>query len=164
LLRHFINSLLFLLPPSRLFWFRSCLLRLGNVEVGSGVRFCGGGWIYGRGKLTIGTGTWLSPGVTVYTHVNAPITVGARCDIGPQVSFIPGTHQIGDRRRRAGVGIANPITVEDGCWIGAGTIVLGGVTIGAGSVVGAGATVTADVRPNSLVGGVPAKPIRDLAP
>jgi maltose O-acetyltransferase len=152
------------MPPTRMFSLRSLLLRLANVELGTGARFCGGGWIYGRGRVAIGAGTWLSPGVRIYSHVDAPIVVGARCDIGPQVSFVPGTHRIGDRRRRAGVGAANPITVEDGCWIGAGAIILGGVTIGAGSIVAAGATVTHYVRPNSLVGGVPAKPIRDLAP
>jgi galactoside O-acetyltransferase len=57
---------------------------------------------------------------------------------------------------------ARGIKVEDGCWIGAGAIVLDGVTIGQGSCIGAGAVVTASVPPHSLALGVPARIVRDL--
>lgn len=57
---------------------------------------------------------------------------------------------------------ARPIVVGDGCWIGEGAIVLGGVTIGEGAVVAAGAVVTHDVAPHTLVGGVPAKWIKNI--
>ncbi len=53
-----------------------------------------------------------------------------------------------------------PIRVEDNAWLGAGAIVLPGVTIGANAVVAAGAVVTADVPANTVVGGVPARPLR----
>ena len=137
---------------------------MGNIDLGNDVKVCGGGWIYGRGKLSIGNGTWLSPGVRIYTHLDAPIVMGACCDIGPQVSFVTGSHQIGGANRRAGLGLANPITVEAGCWIGAGAMILGGVTIGASSVVAAGAIVIRSIPRNSLVGGVPARLIRHLVP
>jgi len=55
-----------------------------------------------------------------------------------------------------------PITVEDGVWIGAGAIILQGVRIGKCSVVGAGAVVTSDVPPHVLVAGVPARVVRQL--
>ena len=45
-------------------------------------------------------------------------------------------------------------------WIGHGVIVLPGVTVGNGAVRAAGAVVTKDVAPYTIVGGVPAKPIR----
>jgi len=48
-------------------------------------------------------------------------------------------------------------------WIGAGVIVTGGVTIGKGAVVAAGAVVTKDVAPMTIVGGVPAKLIREIS-
>ena len=53
-----------------------------------------------------------------------------------------------------------PITIENDVWIGAKVTVLGGVTIGNGSIVAAGSVVTKDVKPYSIVGGVPAKMIR----
>lgn len=46
-------------------------------------------------------------------------------------------------------------------WIGHGVIVLPGVTVGDGAVLAAGAVVTKDVAPYTIVGGVPAKVIRD---
>jgi maltose O-acetyltransferase len=124
--------------------------------MGRGACVCGRGWIYGRGALSIGDGSWLSPGVTIHTHREASIAIGNRCDIGPGVEFITGSHVIGDPKRRAGAGTARPIAVGDGCWIGAGSRVLGGVRIGEGAIVAAGAVVTRDVASHTLVAGVPA--------
>lgn len=55
-----------------------------------------------------------------------------------------------------------PIHLEDDVWIGSGAVVLPGVTIGEGSVVAAGAVVSKDVPPMTIVGGVPAKPIKGI--
>lgn len=49
-----------------------------------------------------------------------------------------------------------PVTLEDGCSIGAGSVILPGVTVGARAMVGAGSVVTRDVPPDSLVRGNPA--------
>lgn len=54
-----------------------------------------------------------------------------------------------------------PSVVGNDVWIGAKVVILRGVTIGDGAVVAAGAVVTEDVAPYSIVGGVPAKLIRD---
>lgn len=45
-------------------------------------------------------------------------------------------------------------------WIGYEAVILAGVTIGDGAIIGARAVVTKDVPPYTIVGGVPAKPIR----
>jgi len=156
MLRHFLNILLWVLPPSRLFWLRRFCLKLCQVEVGNKVAVCGRGWIYGRGRLRVGCDTWLSPGVVFHTHTEAPILIGERCDIGPGVEFVTGGHVTGTTSRRAGLGTAKPIVVNDGCWIGAGSLILGGVNIGSGVVVAAGAVVTHDVPTDVLVAGVPA--------
>lgn len=52
------------------------------------------------------------------------------------------------------------IVVGNDVWIGYEAVILAGVTIGDGAVVGARAVVTRDVPPYTIVGGVPAKPIR----
>ena len=57
---------------------------------------------------------------------------------------------------------AAPVTIRKGAFIGAGSIILPGVTIGEGCVVAAGSVVTRDTPSYTLVGGVPAKPIRKL--
>ena len=155
-IRHAVNLLLWPLPPTRLFALRRAFLRFARVKVGEAARVSGRGWIYGVGEISIGRDSWFSPGVVAYTHVDAPIRVGDRCDIGPDVRFVTGGHELGPRSRRAGRGTAHPIVVCDGCWIGAGATLLGGVTIGAGSIVAAGAVVRGDVPADSLVAGVPA--------
>lgn len=113
--------------------------------------------------MAIGVDTWLSPGVVIHTHVEASIVIGERCDIGPGVEFIPGSHIIGTSSRRAGSGTANPILIGNGCWLGAKSIILGGVSIGDGCIVAAGAVVTHNVPPNSLVAGVPARVKKQLS-
>ncbi|MFL1550955.1 transferase [Pseudomonas sp. ArH3a] len=162
MIRHLINIILSLLPPSRLFAARAALLRFAGVELQSNVKFCGRGWIYGRGRLIIAEGTWLSPGAVFHTHQEADIQIGSRCDFGPGVEFVTGSHEIGTGERRAGQGTARTIVVGDGCWVGAKSIILGGVTIGDGAIIAAGAVVTRDVPAHTLVAGVPAVVKRQL--
>ena len=52
------------------------------------------------------------------------------------------------------------IVVGNDVWIGFEAVILSGVTIGDGAIIGARAVVTRDVPPYTIVGGVPAKPIR----
>lgn len=150
------------LPLTRCFALRRWLLLKGGASVGEGARLVGGTRIVGRGELRIGTDTWLGPYGLIFTHPDAPIFIGDRCDIAPEVCFITGSHELGEIDRRAGAGLALPIKVGNGCWIGARATILGGVSIGSGAVVAAGAVVTTDVEPNSIVGGVPARLIRAL--
>lgn len=53
------------------------------------------------------------------------------------------------------------VVVGNDVWIGSHVKILGGVTIGSGAIIAAGAVVTKDVAPYSIVGGVPAKHIRN---
>jgi maltose O-acetyltransferase len=162
MIRHLVNILLWFLPPTRLFYLRNLALRLSGIKLGRDVRFCGRSWIYGRGDLLISHNTWISPGAIIFTNESVAITIGTCCDIGPGAEFITGSHEIGGPLRRAGQGNAKAITVEDGVWIGAKCLILGGVTIGAGSIVAAGSLVRSDVPPNTLVAGMPAVVKRSL--
>jgi acetyltransferase-like isoleucine patch superfamily enzyme len=57
---------------------------------------------------------------------------------------------------------AEGIVIEDDVWLGAGAIITDGVKVGRGAVVAAGAVVTKDVAPYTVVGGVPAKPLKTI--
>lgn len=59
---------------------------------------------------------------------------------------------------------AHAVTIGHDTWLGHGSTVLPGVTIGDGAVIGAGAVVSKDVAPYTIVGGVPARPIRERFP
>jgi acetyltransferase-like isoleucine patch superfamily enzyme len=90
------------------------------------------------------------------------IEIGARVLMGPHVCLIAENHVIDDpdlTLKEQGVERA-PIVIEDDVWLGSGAIVVAGVTVGRGSVVAAGAVVTEDVRPGSIVAGVPARLVR----
>lgn len=157
MVRYAVCYILNCFPVSSWFHLRSILLRMAGVRIGARVSFCGHSWVYGKGQVSIGDETWISPRCTIYSHPLVPIRIGACCDVGPGVTFVTGSHNIGTSKRRAGNGKALAITVGNGCWIGAGVLILGGVTIGDGSVIAAGSVVTADVDANSLYAGVPAK-------
>lgn len=56
--------------------------------------------------------------------------------------------------------VSQPIVLEEGVWVGARAIILGGVTIGRHAVVAAGAVVTRSVPAGAIVAGIPARPVR----
>jgi maltose O-acetyltransferase len=110
--------------------------------------------------LSIGENTFINHGVLF--DCSAPISIGKRCDVGPRVTMITGSHKVGGSERRAGPKTAAPISIGDGAWIGASCTILPGVTIGRGAVIAAGSVVTRDCLPDTLYAGVPARRIRDI--
>lgn len=94
------------------------------------------------------------------------ITIGNRVYTAPLVQLLAVNHNFADPTRpiiTQGI-TAEGIVVEDDVWIGAGAIITDGVRIGRGAVVAAGAVVTADVAPHTLVGGIPARTLKQFAP
>jgi acetyltransferase-like isoleucine patch superfamily enzyme len=92
------------------------------------------------------------------------ITIGDRVYTSPLVQLLAVNHVYADPTRpmvEQGI-TAQGIVVEDDVWIGAGAIVTDGVRIGQGAVIAAGAVVTRDVPAHTVVGGVPARPLRSI--
>ncbi|MGZ8511059.1 MAG: DapH/DapD/GlmU-related protein [Chitinophagaceae bacterium] len=88
------------------------------------------------------------------------ITIEDDVLIGPKVNVITENHSLNPNDRKSL--ICKPIAIKRNAWIGAAATILPGVTIGENSVVAAGAVVNADVPPNVIVGGIPAKFIRNI--
>lgn len=102
------------------------------------------------------------------------VVIGSHCTLGAAAAITLGDHvrlSKGVMIETAGLDFsagtppyaheAHAITIEADVWIGARSIILGGVVIGRGAVVAAGSIVTRDVPPGAIVGGVPAKVLRE---
>lgn len=136
-----------------------------SVSWGGSNRVAGDCWF--TDEITVGFGTRFGVGCLI----SGPLIVGRYCSIGGQVSIGAGGHPMetaglfnaplifGGRRRRLG-NPDHPAVVGNDVWIGAGARILSGLTIGDGAVIAAGAVVTKDVPAFTVVGGVPARSLR----
>ncbi|MFE6360407.1 sugar O-acetyltransferase [Streptomyces sp. NPDC057806] len=111
-------------------------------------------------NITIGARTFVNFNLTALDV--ADITVGADCQIGPNVQLLTPTHPLEPGPRRDKLEAARPITIGDNVWLGGGVIVLPGVSIGDDSVIGAGSVVTKDVPAGVVAVGSPARVVRTL--
>ncbi|KAK1490356.1 nodulation protein L [Colletotrichum cuscutae] len=90
------------------------------------------------------------------------VSIGDRVQIGPNVSIYSAAHNTSILSRMKCEEYGLPVTIEDDCWIGGGTIILAGVTIGSGTTVGAGSIVTKSLPPHSVAVGNPARVIKKV--
>lgn len=113
-------------------------------------------------RITIGQGCFINSGVRFECAPEVTIKIGKRVQIGSRCSFETMNHSVVLLEKNKRGGFPKSIVVEDDVWIAARAVILPGVRIGRGSVVAAGAVVTKDVPPFTLVGGVPARKIREI--
>lgn len=92
----------------------------------------------------------------------SPVNIGKNVFIAPGVCIACSGHAIDAEQRANGIGTSKPIAIEDNVWIGANTVICGGVTIGEGSVIGAGSVVNRDVPAGVVAVGNPCKVIRNI--
>lgn len=154
LLNRVASSVLMPVPLRRRF-LAAYGMRVGKATIYPGVWF-------GSSRVSIGDGTFINQGCMFNT--SGPITIGERCSIAMNVTFVTSSHGVGGPEQRAGEATTAPIVVGDGTWIGANAVILPGVTIGAGSIIAAGAVVVSDCEADAVYGGVPARKIRGLLP
>jgi maltose O-acetyltransferase len=159
---HFLRLFLKLLPESNLPFLVVRIWNLLGYNISYDVNMYSSAKILGKIDLRIGPKTFIGAN-TFIAGGESKIYIGSCCDISSNVQIISGTHEIDvPGERIAGKGVSRDIFIEDGVWIGAGSIILGGVKVGSKSIIGAGSLVNKDVPPYAIVGGVPAKLIRML--
>lgn len=112
-------------------------------------------------KINVEKGAFLSLG-SGYINNNCEIRCSSSITIGENVAISSeviirdnDAHQINESHQES------PIVIGNHVWIGMRAIILKGVTVGDGAVIAAGAVVTHNVPANAMVGGVPAKIIRE---
>jgi len=109
-------------------------------------------------NLIIGKNVFINSGCRFQDQ--GKIIIGDESLIGHNVVFATINHDYDPSNR--GTMYLKPIELKKRTWIGANATILPGVTVGENSVVAAGAVVTKDVPPNTIVGGNPAKFIKNL--
>lgn len=119
--------------------FTSVITSPENIKIGRGVdtylRNVGGNYLQAINGIEIGDDTMIAPGVKI---------------ISANHSLDGHTHEKAD-----------PIRIGKNCWLAANCVILPGVQLGDNVVVGAGAVVTKSFPDHSIIGGVPAKLIRE---
>ena len=109
-------------------------------------------------NMTIGKNVFINACCHFQDH--GGITLGDGCLIGNNVVFATLNHDF-NPEKRASMHPA-PIVLGRNVWVGANSTILQGVTVGDNAIIAAGAVVTKDVAANTVVGGVPAKYIRNI--
>lgn len=90
------------------------------------------------------------------------VRIGQNCAIAPGVHIYTATHPIDPVERVSGIEYGKPVTIGDNVWIGGRAVINPGVTIGDNVVVASGSIVTKNVPDNVVVGGNPAKIIKQI--
>lgn len=111
-------------------------------------------------NLRLGRGAILNYGVHIENV--ARVEVGAHSGLSMFSTVLTSTHDPAPGMPRWGEWKMQPVTIGDGCWIGAHVVILPGVTIGDGCIIAAGAVVTRDCEPHGAYAGVPARRVKDL--
>lgn len=109
---------------------------------------------------------WIGDHTRIGLHntIIGPVSIGDHVNLAQGITVTALNHNFQKRDQlisQQGIS-TKKVTIENDVWIGANAVILPGVTIGTHSVVAAGAIVTKDVPPYSLVGGVPAKILKQL--
>jgi acetyltransferase-like isoleucine patch superfamily enzyme len=140
------------------------------IRIGSGVLISEQAWLNakddrgdGLSTLSIGDGTYI--GRLVQINAWQSVTIGSNVLIADRVFISDADHNFADTNtpiRLQGDSFRGAVVLQDGCWIGIGAVILPGVTIGRNAIVAANAVVTKDVPTCAIVGGIPAKVIKQL--
>ena len=108
-------------------------------------------------RMTIGKNVTINKGATILSP--GKVVIEDNVLIAPEVKITTVDHDLYDRHNLFHFG---QVTIKENAWICIGAIICPGVTIGRNAVVAAGAVVTKDVPDNVVVGGIPARIIKQI--
>ena len=137
---------------------RALLSRLFGYEIDPSVRVFPPFYTdFGR-NIAVGKGVFINACCHFQDH--GGVTLGDGCLIGHNVVFATLDHGMVPEDR--GAMYPAPICLGKNVWVGSNSTILRGVNVGDNAIIAAGSVVTKDVAANTVVGGVPARYIRNI--
>ena len=133
---------------------RKSFMKFVKMRIGKGAFVMKHNYIITPQRLTIGNHSHINRGCTL--DARGTIKIGENVSISHGVAIITGSHDKDSYNFQARF---LPIRIDDYAWIGVNATILQNVHVGKGAVVCAGAVVTHDVKPYTIVGGIPAREI-----
>jgi acetyltransferase-like isoleucine patch superfamily enzyme len=114
-------------------------------------------------ELSVGDQTLIEQDVHIVCHHR--VRIGANVSITARCAIVDVTHPIPDASWEGNMGSRiqddeAEVIIEDGVFLGVGTVVLPNVRIGKGAVIGANSVVAKDIPPFAIAAGAPAKVLR----
>ena len=156
------SAIIFGLPRHKIFNpIKSNYLRIQGAKIGRYITYYPGIKINPASNLVLGDHVDLAWGVIITT--GGKVQIGNRSLIGYRSIISSANHIIPNKKGKIfGSGHdKKPVVIGDDVWIGANCTIVAGVIIGEGAVIAAGSVVTKDVKPYTIVGGAPAKLIKE---
>ena len=153
LLVEFLNVSYLLIPNPLRNWY----LRLFGIRIGGGKSCIHRGCkFFHVGKMSVGQNTVINFGC--YLDNRRGIYIGNNVGIAHNTKIYTLGHDLDDSQFKTK---GAPVSIEDNVFIFSNALIMPGITIGEGAIVLAGSVVTKDVEPWTIVGGNPARKIRD---
>lgn len=132
----------------------------GEIEIGSRcllhryVKLSAYG-VDSKSRIIIGNNTYIGDRTEI--HAGKKVQIGSNCDISWDCTIMDRDYH----KLNSDTETLKEVKISDNVWIGCHSVILKGVTIGEGAVIASGSVVTKDVPPYTLVGGNPAKVIKE---
>lgn len=134
---------------------RKLLEKCENISLGNGIN------ISYLNKLTLGE--YIHIGNECILNCYGGLDIGNNVVIGPYVTIWTVDHNYNDTTMLPfdNIQLCKKVTIENNVWIGAKSILVPGITIGEGAIIAMGSVVTKDVEAFSVVGGNPARKLKE---
>jgi acetyltransferase-like isoleucine patch superfamily enzyme len=139
---------------------------INNIIIGNHVRVSKRCSLFGAPDHLLEIGDYSYIGMNaIIEGFNEKITIGKHVSLAPNVYIMAGSGpNASDALQKVFPIVKKPVTIGDHCWIGAGAVIMPGVQLGRFCVVGVNSFVNKSFPDFSVIGGSPARMIRELTP
>lgn len=144
-------------------FFATIQVKLQHKKIGENLKICKGVYFSApKNSISIGSNFFANMNCYISTNEYTSITIGNAVMLGPSVQILGGNHAFNNTEHHmrfctTPLKVKNEIVIEDGCWIGAASIVLDGTKLMEGAILGAGSILNTEIPPYSIAVGIPAR-------